>query len=68
MIATYLAGAVGELSEYVQLASIATVVIAFMSIKRRVDHLVEGYFTTKRGVVEFWERLMSERLLPYGRV
>jgi hypothetical protein len=53
LIATYLAGVVGALSEYLHLASIAVVVVAFMPVKRRVDHLVEGYFTTKRVVVEF---------------
>ena len=53
LIATYLAGVVGALSEYLHLASIAIVVAAFMPIKRRVDHLVEGYFTTKKVVVEF---------------
>ena len=53
LIATYLAGVVGELSEYLHLGSIAVVVAAFMPIKRRVDHLVEGYFTAKRVVVEF---------------
>ena len=53
LIATYLAGVVGALSEYLHLASIAIVVVAFMPVKRRVDHLVEGYFTTKKVVVEF---------------
>jgi hypothetical protein len=53
LIATYLAGVAGALSEYLHLASIAIVVAAFMPIKRRVDHLVEGYFTTKKVVVEF---------------
>jgi hypothetical protein len=52
LIATYLAGVVGALSEYLHLASIAVVVVAFMPVKRRVDHLVEGYFTAKRIVVE----------------
>ena len=52
LIATCLAGVVGAFSEYIHLASI-TVVAVFMSVKRRVDHLVEGYFTTKRVVVEF---------------
>jgi hypothetical protein len=53
LIATYLAGMAGALSEYLHLASIAVVVVAFMPVKRRVDHFVEGYFTTKRVVVEF---------------
>jgi len=53
LIATYLAGVVGALSEYLHFVSIAIVVVAFMPIKRRVDHLVEGYFATKRVVVEF---------------
>ena len=52
LIATYLAGIVGALSEYLHFVSIAVVVAAFMPVKRRVDHLVEGYFTAKRIVVE----------------
>jgi hypothetical protein len=53
LIATYLAGVVGALSEYLHFVSIAVVVAAFMPVKRRVDHLVDGYFTTKRVLVEF---------------
>lgn len=53
LVATYLAGVAGELSEYLHFVSIAVVVVAFMPVKRRVDHFVEGYFTTKRVVVEF---------------
>ena len=53
LIATYLAGVAGALSEYLHFVSIAVVVVAFMPVKRRVDHFVEGYFTTKRVVVEF---------------
>jgi len=53
LIATYLAGVVGALSEYLHFVSIAVVVAAFMPVKRRVDHYVEGYFTTKKVVVEF---------------
>ncbi len=52
LIATYLAGVAGALSEYLHLASIAVVVVAFMPVKRRVDRLVEGYFTAKGIVVE----------------
>jgi len=53
LIATYLAGVAGALSEYLHFVSIAVVVVAFMPVKRRVDRFVEGYFTTKRVVVEF---------------
>ena len=52
LIATYLAGVAGALSEYLHFVSIGVVVVAFMPVKRRVDHLVEGYFTAKRVVVE----------------
>ncbi len=53
LIATYLAGVAGALSEYLHFVSIAIVLVAFMPVKRRVDRFVEGYFTTKRVVVEF---------------
>ena len=53
LIATYLAGVAGALSEYLHFVSIAVVVVAFMPVKRRVDRFVEGYFTAKRVVVEF---------------
>jgi hypothetical protein len=53
LIATYLAGVVGALSEYLHFVSIGVVVVAFMPVKRRVDRLVEGYFTAKRVVIEF---------------
>ena len=53
LIATYLAGVAGALSEYLHFVSIGIVVVAFMPVKRRVDHFVEGYFTAKRVVVEF---------------
>jgi len=53
LIATYVAGAAGALSEYLHFVSIAVVVVAFMPVKRRVDRFVEGYFVTKRVVVEF---------------
>jgi len=53
LIATYLAGVAGALSEYLHFVSIAVVVVAFMPVKRRVDRFVEGYFTAKRVIVEF---------------
>jgi hypothetical protein len=53
LIATYLAGVAGALSEYLHFVSIGVVIVAFMPVKRRVDRFVEGYFTTKKVVVEF---------------
>jgi len=53
LIATYLAAVAGGLSEYLHFVSIAVVVAAFMPVKRRVDRFVEGYFATKKVVVEF---------------
>jgi hypothetical protein len=53
LIATYLAGVAGALSEYLHFVSIGVVVVAFMPVKRRVDRFVEGYFTTKGVAVEF---------------
>jgi hypothetical protein len=52
LIATYFAGVAGALSEYLHFVSIGVVVVAFMPVKRRVDQLVEGYFTAKGVVVE----------------
>jgi hypothetical protein len=52
LIATYLAGMAGALSEYLHFVSIGVVVVAFMPVKRRVDRFVEGYFTAKGVVVE----------------
>jgi hypothetical protein len=52
LIATYLAGVAGALSEYLHFVSIGVVVVAFMPVKRRVDRFVEGYFTAKGVVVE----------------
>jgi len=52
LIATYLAGVAGALSEYLHFVSIGIVVVAFMPVKRRVDRFVEGYFTAKGVVVE----------------
>jgi hypothetical protein len=53
LVATYLAGVGGALSEYLHFVSIAVVVVAFMPVKRRVDRFVEDYFATKKVVVEF---------------
>ena len=53
LIATYLAGVAGALSEYLHFVSIGVVVVAFMPVKRRVDRFVEGYFAVKRVVIEF---------------
>ncbi len=52
LIATYLAGVAGALSEYLHFVSIGIVVVAFMPVKRRVDRFVEGYFTAKGVIVE----------------
>ncbi len=53
LMATYLAGLAGGLSEYLPLVSVAIVVAAFMPLKRRLERLVNGYFSARKIVVEF---------------
>lgn len=53
LMATYLADIAGGLSEYLPLVSVAIVVAAFMPLKRRLERLVEGYFSARKIVVEF---------------
>lgn len=51
LIATTLGGIMGEESLYAHYASIATVIIVFMPIKQRLEHLIEGAFAEKK--IEF---------------
>jgi len=53
LLVTYLADLVGGLSEYVPLVSVALVVAAFLPLKRRMERLVEGYFSSRKIVVQF---------------
>jgi hypothetical protein len=51
LVATSLGGLVGEESVYAHYASIAAVIIVFMPIKQRLEHLVDGVFAEKK--IEF---------------
>ena len=51
LIAMYLGSIVGEHSEYVNFASIAMVIIAFMPIKHRLERTIGGILTEKK--IEF---------------
>jgi hypothetical protein len=53
LMATYLAGVAGGLSEYLHIISIAAVIVAFMPLKHRLDRIVGGYFAKKKIAVEF---------------
>lgn len=53
LITTYLSELAGGLSEYLPLVSVVIVVAAFMPLRRRLERLVEGYFSAKNIVVEF---------------
>ncbi len=53
LITTYLAELAGGLSEYLPLVSVAIVVAAFMPLRRRLERLVEEYFSARKIVVEF---------------
>ncbi len=53
LMVTYLADLVGGLSEFLPLVSVALVVAAFLPVKRKLEHLVEGYFSARKVVVEF---------------
>jgi len=51
LIATFLGGIAGEHSAYVNLASIAMVVVAFIPIKQRLERTIGGILTKKK--IEF---------------
>jgi hypothetical protein len=51
LVATFLGGVMGEESVYAHYASIAIVIIVFMPLKRRLEHVVEGVFAEKK--IEF---------------
>jgi len=51
LIAAFLGGIAGENSTYVNFASIAVVVIAFMPLKKRLDHMIGGILAKKK--IEF---------------
>jgi hypothetical protein len=51
LIATFLGGIVGEESAYAHYASIAIVIIVFMPLKQRLEHVIEGVFAEKK--IEF---------------
>ncbi len=53
LMATYLASVAGELSGYLHLISIAAVIVAFMPLKQKLEHVVGGYFARKKIVIEF---------------
>lgn len=53
LITTYLSELAGGFSEYLPLVSVAIVVAAFMPLRRRLERLVEGYFSARKIVVEF---------------
>ena len=53
LITTYLSELAGGLSEYLPLVSVVIVVAAFMPLRRRLERLVEGYFSARNIVVEF---------------
>jgi hypothetical protein len=49
VVATYVQSFAGAMSEYLPLASLAVVLLAFMPLKRRLDRAISGFFF-KRGV------------------
>jgi len=51
LIAAFLGGIAGEHSTYINLASIAVVVIAFMPLKKRLDQMIGGILAKKK--IEF---------------
>jgi hypothetical protein len=51
LIATFLGGMLWEESGYAHYASIAIVIIVFMPLKQRLEHVIEGVFAEKK--IEF---------------
>jgi hypothetical protein len=51
VIATFLGGMLGEESGYAHYASIAIIIIVFMPLKQRLEHVIEGVFAEKK--IEF---------------
>ncbi len=51
LVATYLGGMLGEESVYAHYVSIAIIIIVFMPIKQRLEHIVERLFSEKK--IEF---------------
>jgi hypothetical protein len=51
LVASFLVGVVGEESVYAHYVSIAIVIIIFMPLKQRLEHVIEGVFAEKK--IEF---------------